>query len=72
MARRQVIDLPAWCGAATMALCGMWGPPSFVEKLLSGDGVKVTRDLTRVSVAKPWWQVKKSHERDSMTRKQYF
>jgi hypothetical protein len=42
-----------------------------MEKLLSGDGIEVTGDLARVLVAKPWWQVKKSPGRDSVTGKQY-
>jgi hypothetical protein len=29
----------------------MWRPPSFMEKLLSGDGIEVTGDLTRTLVA---------------------
>jgi hypothetical protein len=41
-----------------------------MEKLLSGDGIEVTRDLARALVAKPWWQVKKSSGRDSVTGKQ--
>ena len=36
MARRHVIDPPAWCGAATRTLYGGRGDPlSFVGKLLS-------------------------------------
>jgi hypothetical protein len=31
---------------------GMWRPPSSVEKLLSGGGIKVTKDAWRV----PKWQ----------------
>jgi hypothetical protein len=31
---------------------GMWRPPSFMEKLLSGDGIEVTVNLARVLVAK--------------------
>jgi hypothetical protein len=42
-----------------------------MEKLPSGDGIKVTVDLARALVTKAWWQVKKSPERDSVTRKQY-
>ncbi|RLM94223.1 hypothetical protein C2845_PM08G19200 [Panicum miliaceum] len=30
---------------------GTWRPPSFVEKLLSGDGIEVTGDLARALVA---------------------
>jgi hypothetical protein len=30
-----------------------WRSPSFIEKLLSGDGIKVTGDLARALVAKP-------------------
>jgi hypothetical protein len=29
----------------------MWRPPSFVKKLLSGDGIEVTRDLAWALVA---------------------
>ena len=37
VARRQVNDPPAWCGAASTMLCGGRGdPPPFVEKLFSG------------------------------------
>jgi hypothetical protein len=38
VAHQQVINPPAWawCGAATMALCGERGDTSFIEKLLSG------------------------------------
>jgi hypothetical protein len=71
VACRQVIDPPAWCGAATTSLCGGRGdPPSFAEKLLSRDGIEVTGDLARVLVAKLWWRVKKSSGRDSVTGKQ--
>jgi hypothetical protein len=36
-------------------LCGDVETPSFVEKLLSRDGIEVTGDLARVLVAKLWW-----------------
>jgi hypothetical protein len=48
---------------------GMWRPPSFVEKLLTRDGIEVTEDLARALVAKAWWRVKKSSGRDSVTGK---
>jgi hypothetical protein len=48
-----------------------WRPPTFVEKLVSGDGIEVTGDLAWALVAKPLWQVKKSSGRDLMTKKQY-
>jgi hypothetical protein len=50
---------------------GIWKPPSFLEKLLSGDGIEVTENLARVLVAKPWRRVKKSPERDLVIGKQY-
>jgi hypothetical protein len=31
----------------------MWRPSSFIEKLLSGDGIKMTGDLVRAMVANP-------------------
>jgi hypothetical protein len=34
--RQQVIDPPTWCGADDF-VWETWRPPSFVEKLLSGD-----------------------------------
>jgi hypothetical protein len=37
---------------------------SFTKKLLSGDGIEVTRDLARVLVARLSWRVKKSPEKD--------
>jgi hypothetical protein len=50
---------------------GTWRPPSFVEKLLSGDGIEVTGDLAWALVANPLWQVKKSSGRDLVTGKKY-
>ena len=45
MARRHVIDPPAWCGAATTTLYGGRGDPlSFVGKLLSGKRDQDDRD----------------------------
>jgi hypothetical protein len=46
-----VIDPPTWCGAARTLCAGTWRPPSLVEKLLSGGGIKVTKGV---------WQVPKS------------
>jgi hypothetical protein len=66
---RQVIDPPAWCGVVTTFLCGGCGDPIPSEKLFSGDGIEVTGDLVRASVGKPWWRVKKSPGRDSVTGK---
>jgi hypothetical protein len=43
--------------------------PSFVEKLLSGEGIDVIGNLARALVAKPYWRVKKSSGRDSVTGK---
>jgi hypothetical protein len=51
---------------------GTWRSPYFKKKLHSGDSIEVTGNLARVLVAKPWWRVKKSSGRDSVTRKQYF
>ena len=45
VARRHVIDPPAWCGAATTTLYGGRGDPiSFVDKLLSGKKDQGDRD----------------------------
>jgi hypothetical protein len=43
-----VIDPPAWCGVARTLCAGMWRPPSLVEKLLSGGGIKVTKGAWQV------------------------
>jgi hypothetical protein len=50
---------------------GTWRPPSFMEKLLNGDGIEVTGDLATALVAKYWWRVKKSPRRYQVTWKQY-
>jgi hypothetical protein len=42
-----VIDPPAWCGAARFVR-GTWRPPSLVQKLLSGGGIKVTKGAWQV------------------------
>ena len=45
MARRHIIDPPAWCGAVTTTLYGGRGDPlSFVGKLLSGKRDQGDRD----------------------------
>jgi hypothetical protein len=48
-----------------------WIPPFFMEKLLSGDDIKVTGDLAWALVAKLLWHVKKSTGRYLVTGKQY-
>jgi hypothetical protein len=47
-----VIDPQAWCGVARTLVRGTWRPPSYVEKLLSGGGIKVTNRALRV----PKWR----------------
>ena len=57
-ARRNVNDPPTWCGAAWTTLCGGRGdPPSFVEKLLSGNQDQGDRGV--------------DHERDLIAEKRY-
>ena len=59
VARRHVIDPPAWCGPATTALYeGRGDPLSFVGKLLSGKRDQGDRDCV--------------HERDLISGKRYF
>jgi hypothetical protein len=72
VARQQVIDPPAWCGAATTALCGGRGDPhpSWRSSLVES-GIKVTGNLARALVAKPSWRVKKSSGRDLVIGMQY-
>jgi hypothetical protein len=72
VARWQVIDPPAWCGAVTTAFCGGCGDshPLWRSFLVDSD-IKVIGDLTRVLVAKHSWRIKKSHGRDLVTGKQY-
>jgi hypothetical protein len=43
-----VIDPSAWCGVARTLCAGDVGPPSLVEKLLSGGGIKVTKGAWQV------------------------
>lgn len=62
MAFWQLIYPPTWYGAAsTNRVQGMWRSTYFVEKLLSGDDIKLTKALD-VSlyglVAEPLWQIK--------------
>jgi hypothetical protein len=45
---------------------GTWRPPSFVEKIFSGDGIRWSGTWRE-----PWWRVKKSLGKDSLTGKQY-
>jgi hypothetical protein len=46
-----VFDPPAWCGVARTLCAGdMETPPSFVEKLLSGGNIKVTKGVWRAFV----------------------
>jgi hypothetical protein len=37
---------------------GTWRPPSLVEKLLSGSGIKVTKGLDECLCGEPLWLVK--------------
>jgi hypothetical protein len=52
VARRQVIDPPAWCEAVTMALCGGHGDPhpSWISSLVE-NGIEMTGDLARALVS---------------------
>jgi hypothetical protein len=43
-----VIDPPAWCGVARTLCAGDVETPFLVEKLLSGDGMKVTKGAWEV------------------------
>jgi hypothetical protein len=47
-----VFDPPAWCGVARTLCAGNVETPSFVEKLLSGGSIKVTKGAWRV----PKWR----------------
>jgi hypothetical protein len=47
-----IFDPPAWCGMASTLCAGTWRPLSFVEKLLSGGDIKVTKGAWRV----PLWR----------------
>jgi hypothetical protein len=47
-----VFDPPAWCGEERHFVQGAWRPPSLVEKLHSGGGIKVTKGAWRV----PKWR----------------
>jgi len=52
VARQQVFDSPAWCGAASTIVCGgRGGPRSWWRSFLVESRIKVTSDLARAFVA---------------------
>jgi hypothetical protein len=48
------------------ALCGDVETPSFMEKLLSGAGIEVTRDLARALVASQEESLKRLGDREAI------
>jgi hypothetical protein len=53
-----VFDPPAWCEVVRTLCAGDVETPSFLEKLLSGGGIKVTKGAWQVPKWLALWRVK--------------
>jgi hypothetical protein len=71
VARRQVFDSSAWCGAGTTVLFRGRRDPSFVGNSIVKTASRWLGDLAWALVAEPLWQINGSPERDLVTGKQY-